>query len=210
MLRTVILASALVAAAPATAATTVIDFNQLSSTYTTGPVYEEDGFRLTAPLCSAGYACFRPAAADVDMDPVGNAVFRQGGSTSTTVERIGGGAFTFDSIQFGKTSITNNTASSTYVFTFDLAAGGQATRYYTFNWNNPSPVTVNTATFTGLGEITRFSFRNQSTAAQFDNITLSTVAAAVPEPATWAMMIGGMGVVGGSLRRRSTKVRFAA
>jgi hypothetical protein len=34
---------------------------------------------------------------------------------------------------------------------------------------------------------------------------------AVPEPATWAMMIGGMGVVGGAMRRRrvSTKVSFA-
>lgn len=33
-------------------------------------------------------------------------------------------------------------------------------------------------------------------------------APAVPEPATWAMMIIGMGAVGASLRRRSTKVQF--
>jgi hypothetical protein len=42
-------------------------------------------------------------------------------------------------------------------------------------------------------------------------LTAST-AGAVPEPATWAMMIGGMGVVGGAMRRRrsvSTKVSFA-
>ena len=32
---------------------------------------------------------------------------------------------------------------------------------------------------------------------------------AVPEPATWAMMIGGLGIVGASMRRRSTKVQFA-
>lgn len=32
---------------------------------------------------------------------------------------------------------------------------------------------------------------------------------AVPEPATWAMMIGGLGLVGASMRRRSTKVQFA-
>jgi hypothetical protein len=31
----------------------------------------------------------------------------------------------------------------------------------------------------------------------------------VPEPATWAMMIGGMGLVGGAMRRRRTSVRFA-
>ena len=39
----------------------------------------------------------------------------------------------------------------------------------------------------------------------------STPAGAVPEPATWAMMIGGMGVVGGAMRRRrvSAEVSFA-
>lgn len=36
-------------------------------------------------------------------------------------------------------------------------------------------------------------------------------AAAVPEPATWAMMIGGFGLVGGAMRRRrhTTRVTFA-
>ena len=37
-----------------------------------------------------------------------------------------------------------------------------------------------------------------------DDITIST---AVPEPATWAMMILGFGMVGGLLRRRRTAVR---
>lgn len=33
--------------------------------------------------------------------------------------------------------------------------------------------------------------------------------APVPEPATWAMMIGGLGLAGAALRRRATKVQFA-
>ena len=38
---------------------------------------------------------------------------------------------------------------------------------------------------------------------------IATVQAPVPEPATWAMMIGGFGIVGGSLRRsRRTTVAF--
>ena len=44
------------------------------------------------------------------------------------------------------------------------------------------------------------------------DLTLSaSITGAVPEPATWAMMIGGLGMVGGALRRRkvSTKVSFA-
>jgi hypothetical protein len=31
----------------------------------------------------------------------------------------------------------------------------------------------------------------------------------VPEPATWAMMIGGLGLVGAAMRKRSSKVQFA-
>jgi uncharacterized protein YjiK len=34
-------------------------------------------------------------------------------------------------------------------------------------------------------------------------------AAAVPEPATWAMFIGGFGLIGAAMRRRRTAVRFA-
>jgi hypothetical protein len=35
------------------------------------------------------------------------------------------------------------------------------------------------------------------------------VAAGVPEPATWAMMIGGFGLIGAAARRRKTRVVFA-
>jgi len=38
-----------------------------------------------------------------------------------------------------------------------------------------------------------------------DQVTVKSV----PEPATWSMMIGGMAVVGWSVRRRRTSVRFA-
>lgn len=41
----------------------------------------------------------------------------------------------------------------------------------------------------------------------FDDITLgSAIAGGVPEPATWAMMIVGMGAVGATMRRRRAKV----
>jgi hypothetical protein len=40
-------------------------------------------------------------------------------------------------------------------------------------------------------------------------LTVSALTSAVPEPASWAMMIAGFGVVGGALRRRRVSVRFA-
>lgn len=43
-----------------------------------------------------------------------------------------------------------------------------------------------------------------------DDLTFGVSAGAVPEPATWAMMIGGFGLIGGAMRRRSAaKVSFA-
>ncbi|MFS0737239.1 PEPxxWA-CTERM sorting domain-containing protein [Sphingomonas sp. 1P06PA] len=41
------------------------------------------------------------------------------------------------------------------------------------------------------------------------SVTLNGVASAVPEPASWALMIGGFGLVGGAMRRRAARVTFA-
>ncbi|MBM6578280.1 PEP-CTERM sorting domain-containing protein [Microvirga sp. SRT01] len=50
-----------------------------------------------------------------------------------------------------------------------------------------------------------------NTAATITQFTGTALAGAVPEPDTWALMIGGFGVVGGAMRRRrvSTKAVFA-
>ena len=45
------------------------------------------------------------------------------------------------------------------------------------------------------------SLRLTSTSQAFE---IDTVAAAVPEPATWAMMLGGFGLLGAAMRRRAT------
>ncbi len=46
-------------------------------------------------------------------------------------------------------------------------------------------------------------------AYQLRGDVVATPPAAVPEPATWAMMVGGLGLVGASLRRHKTVVSFA-
>ncbi len=62
--------------------------------------------------------------------------------------------------------------------------------------------------------IVRGSNLDELTFAQVVNgsqdLTFSaTITPSVPEPATWAMMIAGFGMVGGAMRRRSVSVRFA-
>jgi hypothetical protein len=46
------------------------------------------------------------------------------------------------------------------------------------------------------------------TSQYFDNVSLDV--SPVPEPAAWAMMIGGFGLAGAAMRRRVSKVAFAA
>lgn len=69
------------------------------------------------------------------------------------------------------------------------------------------PLSGVTTTLSGVG-ITRVDFTG---VAAFTNLSFG--AGAVPEPATWAMMIGGFGMIGFAMRRRqkvTTRVSYAA
>jgi len=44
---------------------------------------------------------------------------------------------------------------------------------------------------------------------QFTSTVSESNLSAVPEPASWALMVGGFGLIGGAMRRRTTRVRFA-
>jgi len=62
---------------------------------------------------------------------------------------------------------------------------------------------------TGAGSL-QFAFgttSNDNVGPLLDNVVLDI--SAVPEPATWGMMIGGFALVGASMRRRKTAVSFA-
>ncbi len=64
-------------------------------------------------------------------------------------------------------------------------------------------------TFTGAEQTNVHSLRFRSTgnAFEFDNVAISQ---AVPEPATWMMMILGFGLIGGMMRRRGHQLALAA
>jgi hypothetical protein len=70
-----------------------------------------------------------------------------------------------------------------------------------------SPTSVLTETVVLPTATTRYSIvyaRENGTPS-----VLQVVTGAVPEPSSWAMFIGGFGMVGGAMRRRKTAVRFA-
>lgn len=53
--------------------------------------------------------------------------------------------------------------------------------------------------FTEAEQITGVKFLSSNDAFEFDNLAISSV---VPEPASWAMLIAGFGLVGATMRRR--------
>jgi hypothetical protein len=59
-----------------------------------------------------------------------------------------------------------------------------------------------------LSGLTYYSTDDRNTEVFLDSGTV-TRASVVPEPVSWAMMIGGLGLVGGAMRRNKVKVSFA-
>ncbi len=58
-----------------------------------------------------------------------------------------------------------------------------------------------------MAKVAKLRFRSSGNAFEFDNVAIQ--AAAVPGPASWALMIGGFGLAGAAMRRRRTALCFA-
>ncbi|MDE2404201.1 MAG: PEPxxWA-CTERM sorting domain-containing protein [Sphingomonadales bacterium] len=91
------------------------------------------------------------------------------------------------------------------------ATGSIFSGTYTDDWAHytydiSALITANGLYTLSFGEVDNQSFYNFG----LDNVALATRGGAVPEPATWAMMLAGFGLVGGAMRQRRTQGRIAA
>ncbi|WP_439533689.1 Npun_F0296 family exosortase-dependent surface protein [Polymorphobacter sp.] len=79
-----------------------------------------------------------------------------------------------------------------------------------FNGNQTMPDTNRRLTFAmdARDNINRLVFRSDGNAFEFD--TIAVAQAAVPEPASWALLIAGFGLVGAVMRRRQRVARVLA
>jgi len=105
----------------------------------------------------------------------------------------------------------------TSVRSMNVLATGGATQQFDFDPTSPSGLskanmgwTAMSYTFKATSTSTTLSFASLNHSAYgpaLDGVSVN----AVPEPATWAMMIGGFGLVGANMRRRkpAAAVRFA-
>lgn len=179
-------------------------------------------FLLSVAAVCASVASVPSLAATTIVD----FAFVNGGSALAT------GSFSFDSSLGGPLTYSNLNAFTLALpnETYDLAFvnSGGFSQYYYFGYDTTLGA-FQTATVGGFPQILSaiktgftdgFFVRNdpggtilrnynpESGNVSFTNVTVSsrTIGAAVPEPATWAMMLFGFAAVGFSMRRRKQKL----
>ncbi|MDR6786995.1 hypothetical protein J2Y58_000333 [Sphingomonas sp. BE138] len=203
-------ASAVVAAAPASAVTFIAETGSAAafSASANGAQVTFDN-AATSGFAVSGGALAAGSVANQSANPFGaaatNAYAYVRGSSVATVTSL---AETFGNISVYLGSLdAGNTIDV-------LGIGGAVLRSFSgsdlatpaaANGNQASGLTNRAVTFSaGAGEqLTGLRFSTNGNALEFDNVRFST-AAAVPEPATWGMMMLGLGVIGYAMRRRPT------
>jgi len=129
--------------------------------------------------------------ANVTLDNLNSGVF------------LGGSAVTADASNIYFDFTKNNAAPSYLLFQKSFGSGNDYTCASNADFN-ATPCYYGASAVPG-------SYANASASysiPQGGNLIVASTAA-VPEPATWAMMIGGLAIVGATMRRRSLAVRFA-
>lgn len=115
-------------------------------------------------------------------------------------------------------------AGQSYLISFDLSnLGGETPNAFNVSFGGTSLFSATdsaafaftnfstTATAAGASTDLAFSFQHDPNFFTLDNISVTAVTSAVPEPTTWALMILGLGFVGGTMRsaRRQQKVKVS-
>lgn len=207
-----------VSAAPARAQAVTMNFNSVtqpagSDFAYVANCYTESGFQVTAVGLGCGTAmpdAFGKAFSSAGPAYQGSALFlNTTNATLVDFSRVGGGLFSMQSAAFspfGGPGIFGGGAT-TVTFIGSLFSGSTVTQ--TFNVSGLmaglQTFSLNSA-FTGLTSV-RMSALDAfgEPLVQFSNLTFTPAATSVPEPATVALVAGGLlGVAAAARRRRST------
>ncbi len=203
MVKKIIAVAALSLALPAQAAIT-LNYQPAGTTLPAGfsVIQNFEGLAVGASL-GTNAAVFNTSVSGVSARPAygstGNyGTVKSGGTYTMTFAPSSGFSFQLGSLDTYNSLTLNfsNRAPITYT-------GGQIINDLVFpSGNQISGETNGRITYTGTaGELfTGATFRSTGNSFEFDNIATR---AAVPEPATWAMMLLGFTLIGASARRRS-------
>jgi hypothetical protein len=230
MFKQVIAAAALLAAGSANATTldVVSSFNTVGSAFSFGSGFG-GGFttspNFAADNCvgTAGLACYNNNAGAYTFPAIGKNLTA---STLTFYTNVLPTNMLFMQSLPGQTATVRFTAPVTTTYTFvgaftridnqNGAGDGVNIGFYTAQQSGAAPLGTN---YLDSGAINGNLVLNAGDTVDFyvdalgntnnDGTGFAIAAGYVPEPASWALMIGGFGLVGGAMRRRSVKVRYA-
>ena len=199
MVLTLLAAAAAAVSAPALAATTVLDFNGHSNTIYETPVVQS-GFQLGNVAGDEQHFHFIDST-QFGLASNGTSVLLNDRNTSIFLRAANGSAFSLSSVDVAA-AFNNSPATSLTISGF---FNGLLTGSLTIA-NLGGFQTVATSGFLNVDRVV-FDGLGGGGGFELDNVALSA-ASAVPEPATWAMMLLGFGLIGASLRtrRRSANV----
>lgn len=162
-----------------------------------GTVYFDSNVNRARPAGSTGgYAAVGPGNAEtsafLDLSSFGD---------------ISSITFLWGSVDLYNTLVVNEIGGGSKL---SFNGGSQGVKPADGNQGSSNSNRLVTLTFTGAdrSNVSGLTFSSTGNAFEFDNVNVVT--ASVPEASTWAMMLGGFGLVGGALRRRQgTSIGFA-
>lgn len=173
-------------------ASSAVTFAPLTSYYDgtagDGATYMEGGLAFTSPGQLRNWGTWR----DWNADPLGAVLF-DNYAAAVTIAKTAGGHFTL--VSFDLADLFNDGSGGPMPFRYTDGAGLHIT---TLILDNQVGLQTFVFNFSGL---TSFSIGGSGTFFQLDNVVVDGVAA-VPEPATFALLIAGLGAVGLVTRRR--------
>ncbi|KTF67356.1 PEPxxWA-CTERM sorting domain-containing protein [Sphingomonas sp. HT-1] len=187
------IAAACLALPIAANAAEVITFTPLTNAANhsvSGP-YSEKGLKFAMSNTFGFFTWGAGAAANANP---GGATLAPSFTGDLTISAVGGTAF--DLLRFDIADVMNAGNGGPMTFSYETLSGSGSGLFNLDLTPGLQTVSLN------LTDLTRFTVQVTAPGIQMDNVTFALGTTAVPEPANWAMLIGGFGLVGGVLRRR--------
>ena len=195
-------AAAVMATMPAQAS--IVDFDTLPDECNQRPLSEGGLTFTTLTFTTSFYQCTLPGDG---INASNGTQFYVHGYGTTNIVATGGGLFSISKLDIGRSFYT--LSDELVTLTGFISGGGTVTQIA------PAGSTFSTETLTGFTNLTSFTISQLTAPGQrgpggflaLDNINVSFGPSAIPEPAAWALMLAGFGLVGGAMRRRQATVR---